>query len=829
MTTDTILTQVNDKTRQSDILVTSQTNHLCRARLTLSGTVQGVGFRPYVYGLAKSHRLVGFVRNLGGKLQIEIQGSPDIVDNFIAELFAKAPPLASIKQFEKQVLVHTNNQSDFSILPSLTDNDDWQAVPPDSATCSDCLFELFHKNDRRFQYPFINCVNCGPRFTVITDLPYDREYTSMSRFKMCDQCRREYEDPSSRRFHAQPNGCPICGPILRLLSSEKGRCIDIGDQHTAVLDTLTRLQKGDIVAIKGLGGFQLACDATNTLAVHNLRIRKKRPTKPFAVMMQDLSMVQKYCLASAEEQELLSSSKAPIVLLRALRNSAIATNIAPGNYRLGVMLPYTPLHHMLAAAFAKPLLMTSGNISEEPIVIDNQEALHELEAVADCFLLNDREISARYDDSVTRVDLTKSIVLRRARGYAPEPIELGCKSMKTILSFGAQLKNTFCFVKGEQAFISPHIGDLDNIKTSDHFDSTLNKYEQLFKLKAELLACDLHPDYISSRLAESFAEREKLSLIRVQHHHAHIVSCMVEHKLSGPVIGVALDGAGYGLDDTVWGGEFLITKIDHFRRFACLEPVTLPGSEQAIRNPWRMALAYIFKNATINQDPFKEYLEELKLHIGSQSIDLVRQQIKRGFNAPLTSSCGRLFDAVSSILGLCHQASFEGEAAMHLESTAMEEENERHPETEAYPYTVITNMNSQSYHQSNYSDSPLMNNLKSNVFRANYHVSTDQMLSEIALDKNAGVRLSAIAMKFHHTLAAMITDLCCRIRNDESISTVCLSGGVWQNYLLCRCTVKLLQSKGFSVFFPQQVPANDGGISLGQAVIASAQTGNLTL
>lgn len=809
---------------QSDILPISQTQ---RTGITLTGTVQGVGFRPFVYGLAKANGLVGFVRNLGGKLQIEVQGPKDNVNQFITELVDHAPPLASIKQVKQQILLAANSDNDFKILESIPDTDHWQSVPPDSATCNECLFELFDKNDRRFHYPFINCVNCGPRFTVINDLPYDRPYTSMATFPMCHQCATEYSNPLSRRFHAQPNACANCGPTLSFVGAGEKSLINCEVPDIALQSSLTALQKGKIVAIKGLGGFQLACDATNENAVELLRTRKARPGKPFALMMLDLAMIQKYCSVSEEEKNLLRSRRAPIVLLKALARTSIAKNIASGNYLLGVMLPCTPLHHLLSIGFGKPLVMTSANISSEPIVIDNQVAMQELSDIADYFLLHNRDIAARFDDSVTRVNLDKPVILRRSRGYAPEPIDLGYHSTKTILSFGAELKNTFCFVKGGQAFISPHIGDLNNIKTVNHFEETLAKYRHLFKLKEEVVACDAHPDYISSRIAERVADKERLPLINVQHHHAHIASCMVEHRLKGPVIGVALDGTGYGPDDTIWGGEFLIAQVDHFQRFACLEPVRMPGGEHAIREPWRMALGHIFSDVTRDPDVFQAYLDNLRLHIGSQALDLVCQQIRQRFNSPLTSSCGRLFDAVSSILGICHHSTYEGQAAIQLETVAIEEERERRQPRDIYPYKIVTNGMLPTGDPAFYPAPTLLSNTTPHQFLANYHVSTSAMLSQIAQDNRKGVRISFIARKFHKTLAQIITDLCCRIRTNTSISTVCLSGGVWQNYLLCQDTVKLLQSKDFSVFYPEQVPANDGGISLGQSIIAAAQTGNL--
>lgn len=635
---------------------------------------------------------------------------------------------------------------------------------------------------------------------------------------------------------------------------------------------LENLLDGKIIAIKGLGGFHLACDATNKLAVHNLRKGKNRMDKPFAVMMQDCAMAQKYCLLSMEDEQLLSSRKAPIVLLEKLPlerlpvgklpvekiwgeklpveklrldklpDCKIADNVAPGNYLLGVMLPYTPLHHILASGFAKPLIMTSANLSEEPIVIENQEALQELASIADCFVLHNRNIAARYDDSVVRVTAATPSIIRRSRGYAPEPIELACAVAKPILALGGHLKNTFCFLKENQAFISPHIADLDNIKSIDHFENTLKKYRQLFRLKEELIACDMHPDYYSTTLAEDLAknltknltknlpENKQLPLIKAQHHHAHVVSCMAEHQLKGPAIGIAFDGTGYGTDGTIWGGEFLIAYPECFERFACLEPVIMPGAQQSIRSPWRMALAYIDNQDEADRILFKDYIASLRNLIGAAKIDIVDQQIVRRFNSPLTSSCGRLFDAVSSILGICHEACYEGQAAIELEAIAMQDKS--NAPTTTYPYEIVQDAVVQLGSNHDSIQHVITKDITKHIVQASnrdfiQHVITKDIIKHIVQDKINGVEIKTIARKFHHTLAGIISDLCCRARIKYSINNICLSGGVFQNRLLLEASIAALEAEKFSVYFPQKLPANDGGISLGQAIIAAAQSGNL--
>lgn len=781
---------------------------MTRLRIKVSGTVQGVGFRPFVYTLAHKHNLAGFVRNAGGTVEIEIEGQDVKTDQFLIGLKNEIPPLASISNIAVENIPVKSSAASFKILPSTDRQDSLLLVPPDIATCSDCVNELFDKNDRRYKYPFINCVNCGPRFTIIESLPYDRHATTMSAFTMCNLCTTEYKDPSNRRFHAQPNACPECGPKLSFVSCNMPEETSSDPVEMAI----KYLQQGNILALKGLGGFQLVCDATNHQSVAKLRKRKERPAKPFALMMQNVQLIKKYCHVTNAEEKSLLCPQAPIVLLEKLDNTDIANNIAPNINFLGVMLPYTPLHHLLINSFEKPLVMTSGNVSEETIVIDNDEALEKLANIADCFLLHDRKIYSRYDDSVTRIINDKAILIRRARSYAPEPIALKEQNFQKTLALGGQLKNTFCFLNHNQAYISQHLGDLDNLENIEYLESTIKQYRKLFNLQEELLACDHHPDYASTKFASALSTSQDIPLIKAQHHHAHIVACMAEHNLSTEVIGIALDGTGYGLDKNIWGGEFFICNLDNFTRYACLEPVCMPGGDKAARSPWRMALAYMYKNTAKDSDlksksiakEFTHCLENYETVYGKKTIDIVCQQIIKAFNSPLTSSCGRLFDAVSSMLDICHENLYEGQAAIELESAALSFFKNKFKAIQSkhcsYPYAII---------EQTAKEEP-------------DHISVLDMLKMIAVDKVQNKHISEIAFKFHFTLATIIVDICRRMREKYSINTVCLSGGVFQNKLLLELTVSMLQIKTFAVYFPQKIPANDGGISLGQAVIAAS-------
>jgi len=557
------------------------------SKISVGGVVQGVGFRPFVYRLAQEHNLKGWVRNTSGNVEIEVEGDEETLENFLADLEAKAPPMAHIERVEA-TFYPLKGYTEFEIYQSLSQKGKYQLVSPDIATCKDCKREIFYPTDRRFGYPFTNCTNCGPRFTIIEDIPYDRAKTTMHKFQMCPECQQEYDDPLNRRFHAQPNACPKCGPSLELVNGN-GNPIDYSN---AIESASELLKAGKILAIRGLGGFHLACDATNEKAINILRIRKRRPSKPLAVMMSTLADIEKHCLVTLEEGKLLQSPQCPIVLLRWKPNSSnISPAVAPNLNYLGVMLPYTPLHHLLLRETGIPLVMSSGNLSEEPIAKDNSEALIRLSGIADYFLFHNRDIFARYDDSVYMVEGVPQAI-RRARGYAPFPTSLPFEA-KQILACGAELKNTFCLTKDKHAFLSQHIGDMENEETLEHFENTIELYKKLFRIEPEIVAYDMHPEYLSTKYALNIGLEQGLSLVPVQHHHAHIVSCLVENKVEGPVIGVAFDGTGYGTDGTIWGGEFLLADWHSFQRAGHLEYVPLPGGEAAIRKPYRMALSYL--------------------------------------------------------------------------------------------------------------------------------------------------------------------------------------------------------------------------------------------
>jgi hydrogenase maturation protein HypF len=750
------------------------------ARISVRGVVQGVGFRPFVYRLAQEHQLKGWVRNTSGNVEIEVEGRGKAVDNFLSDLEVKAPPMARIEQVEV-TFYPPKGYTGFQIGESLSQEGQYQLVSPDIATCEDCKREIFSPTDRRFGYPFTNCTNCGPRFTIIEDIPYDRPKTTMCKFKMCPQCQREYDDPLNRRFHAQPNACPKCGPSLELVDGDGS---PVGGKD--VIKSASQLLKaGKILAVKGLGGFHLACDATSDEAINTLRARKRRPAKPLAVMIGTVEEIEKHCLVSPEEKKLLESPQCPIVLLRWKHGSNISLAVAPNLKYLGAMLPYTPLHHLLLKGTGLPLVMTSGNLSEEPIAQDNDEALRRLRGIADYFLLHNRDIYARYDDSVYIVEGVPQ-AMRRARSYAPYPILLPFKS-KQILACGAELKNTFCLTKDEHAFLSQHIGDMENEETLGHFENTIGLYEKLFRIEPEIIAYDMHPEYLATKYALEVGAKKSLKLVPVQHHHAHIVSCLVENGVEGPVIGVALDGTGYGSDGTIWGGEFLLADWRSFKRVGHLEYVPLLGGEAAIRKPYRMALSYIC--TLLGEDLSLEGLPFTRLD--STELEIIRQQLGRRINSPLTSSAGRLFDAVSALAGVRGEIDYEAQAAIELEMQAPDKIDK----AESYPFSIVE--------------------------EGMRVVKLGELFSAVVRDVRNQVPVPVISLKFHHTVAEIVAAMCKLIARESGIKQVALSGGVFQNRLLLRLATAALQRGGFSVLTHHLVPCNDGGISLGQAVVAN--------
>jgi len=759
-------------------------------RVSVRGVVQGVGFRPFVYRLAHRYGLAGWVMNTSEGVEIEIEGPDETLNAFLQALTAEAPPLARIEGLFASDRP-PNGYRGFEIRESQAQEGKYQLISPDIATCPDCLRELFDPHDRRYRYPFTNCTNCGPRFTIIRDIPYDRPRTTMRAFRMCPQCQAEYDDPLDRRFHAQPNACPACGPHLWL--ERAGDPPFRGtprDSEKALREAARLLKEGAILAIKGLGGFHLACDATNEEAVRRLRERKGRPHKPLAVMMATLEEVKRHCLTSPAEEELLLSPQCPIVLLPWREESNISPLVAPNNRYLGVMLPYTPLHHILLRDVGRPLVMTSGNLSEEPIAKDNDEARRRLGHLADYFLFHNRDIYARYDDSVWFLPLGECPQpIRRARGYAPFPIKLPFPVRK-ILACGAELKNTFCLTRDRYAFLSQHIGDMENLETLEHFEATIGLYERLFRTEPELIACDMHPDYLATRYAWARAEEAGKRLIPVQHHHAHIASCLADNGWKpedGPVIGVAFDGTGYGMDGHVWGGEFLVADYHGFRRAGHFQYLPMPGGEAAIKRPYRLAIGYL--HALLGEVPALPFLKE----VDPREVEIVRQQAERGLNSPLTSSCGRLFDAVSALLNVCTRITYEAQAAVELEMASARDASGPYPfdlvcvDEEGHPY---------------------------------YEIRLEGLFRALLDDWRRGVAVPEIGGRFHETVAQVICHTCQRIAEDTGIRVVALSGGCFQNRLLLAKAVAALERAGFIVLMHRQVPANDGGISLGQAVIA---------
>jgi len=762
-------------------------NDVSRVSISIRGVVQGVGFRPFVYQLAVKHNLKGWVCNTSGDVRIDVEGEGADLEQFLANLEALAPPLAHIDSITTASEPNIGYER-FEIRESISREGKYQLVSPDIATCPVCLEEVLSPADRRFRYPFTNCTNCGPRFTIIEDIPYDRPKTTMRSFKMCPQCQKEYDNPLDRRFHAQPNACPRCGPGLQLVDS-RGNPVPEDD---ALAASSRLLREGRILAIKGIGGFLLACDATSDRAVQLLRDRKRRPSKPLAIMLATIEEVKEHCLVSRAEEELLTSPQCPIVLLRWRAGSSVSRLVGPKLNYLGVMLPYTPLHHVLLRETGLPLVMTSGNLSEEPIARDNDEALRRLRGIADYFLLHNRDIYARYDDSVSMVEGGKPQLIRRARGYAPYPIYLPFKA-KPVLACGAELKNTFCLTRDEYAFLSQHIGDMENLETLEHFKTTIELYKRLFRIQPEIIACDMHPDYLSTDYAlATAADAADMTIVPVQHHHAHIVSCIIDNGLLEPVIGVAFDGTGFGSDGRIWGGEFLLADHRGFERLGHFQYVPLPGGAAAIERPYRMAISYLI--SLLGEDALNKNLPLLS-RVDSLEINLIQKQIEQGINSPLTSSCGRLFDAVSALIGVRDRIEYEAQAAIELEMIADESE------PGSYPFS-ITEQNGVNI------------------------VHFDELFSTIITDMRRGVSPAGISNKFHRTVAQVVAQMCRRLADRTGINKVALSGGTFQNRRLLRLTTAALEQAGLSVLTHSQVPTGDGGISLGQAVIANfAQEG----
>lgn len=756
-----------------------------RFRVDVRGIVQGVGFRPFIYSLAKKHSLKGFVLNNTTGVKVEIEGERERVKRFLTDMKALAPPLAAVDKIRYEELPPVGYTS-FKIKKSRKEKEELVPISPDISTCHDCLRELLDRGDRRFHYPFINCTNCGPRFTIIQDIPYDRSRTTMKVFRMCPDCQIEYEDPSNRRFHAQPNACPVCGPQVSLFSA-KGTKLEASDPINKAADLA---KKGCVIAVKGLGGFHLACDATSLEAVATLRKRKYREDKPFALMAPDVETIRKFCKVSEEEKNLLVSSRRPIVLLRKKGRAfpLAAEEIAPRNKFLGFMLPYTPLHHLLISEIKCPLVMTSGNVSDEPIVYQNEEAFPRLKEIANYFLIHNRDIQMRCDDSVLRVFQGKELLLRRSRGYAPQPIKVNAFFDEPILAVGGEHKNTFCLARGDQAIISHHIGDLENLSALISFEEGIEHFLKLFHTNTKILACDLHPDYLSTKFAEDYVKGlgNEATLIRVQHHHAHIASLMADRGIQSRVIGVSLDGAGMGDDGRIWGGEFLVADYLSFTRVGHLKEVPLPGGDEAIKKPWRMALSHL--KAAFGEDGL-EVTSKLLENVDPEKISMVDKLIEKGVNCPLTSSAGRLFDAVSSLIGIQNEINYEGQAAMELEMACDDKEKK------SYPFDILKE-----------GDKLI--------------IDSGPIIRSVVTDLKKGEPKGAIAARFHNSLALIILKICRIIREKTGLRRVALSGGVFQNMYLLERVFSLLESADFQVYTHNRVPPNDGGISLGQALVA---------
>lgn len=749
-------------------------------RIRVRGIVQGVGFRPFVYGLAINNHLTGWVRNTSAGVEIEINGTPAGVRVFCERLQNNPPPLARIDEIVTEE-IPPNSAVKFEILESKPQPGEFIPVSPDMATCADCRRELFDPSDRRYRYPFINCTNCGPRFTIIKDIPYDRPQTTMAPFEMCADCDSEYHNPLNRRFHAQPVACPDCGPHVWFTANGKM----LAEREDAIQTARQWLRDGKILAIKGLGGFHLACDATNSSAVNELRNRKKRSDKPFALMAASLEAIEKYCRVQPAEKTLLESPQAPIVLLEKRTGTGIADQVAPGQRTLGIMLPYTPIHWLLLepeAGYPDVLVMTSGNLSEEPIAYLDGDANERLTGLADGFLLHNREIHMRTDDSVLRVIEGAPYFMRRARGFAPDPIQLA-ENLPPILAAGAELKNTFCLTNRDYAFLSHHIGDLENYETLRSFEEGIEHYQRLFRVKPEILACDMHPNYLATRYVQERARRENLPLVQIQHHHAHLAACLADNHWTSadPVIGLSLDGTGYGTDGAIWGGEVLLGGYESYQRIYHLKYAPLAGGDLSVRRPARMALGHLWA-AGREWEPDLPPMQDLCM----EERTALRGQLEHHLNTPDTSSMGRLFDAASALMGIRQTATYEGQAAIEME--ALVDENE----TARYTFQL-----------------------------KNDEIDPAPLWDELIADWRAGVSQARMAARFHNGVATIMLEACQNVRQRTGCHVVALSGGVWQNCTLLTRTMQLLRQAGFEVLHHKRVPANDGGLALGQALIAA--------
>ena len=752
-------------------------NHAAK-KIEVNGIVQGVGFRPFVYNLANQYGLNGEVANTAAGVSIHVEGPPEHIRAFEKDLAEKCPPLAHVVEIDARS-ESVKPYADFRIVKSRGHAQMTTLISPDVSICDDCRRELFDPDDRRYLYPFINCTNCGPRYTIIDDIPYDRPRTSMRHFKMCAACQSEYDDPSNRRFHAQPNACAECGPHVALYTNQR----ESVDTDTPIKTAADFIRRGQIVAVKGLGGYHLVADATNSDAVKRLRRRKLREEKPLAVMSADLEGIRQYAVVRPEDERLLTSIQRPIVLLQKKTSGPISEAVAPRNKYWGVMLPYTPLHYLLLNQGFAALVMTSANLTDEPIAIDNDDAFERLAEIADYFLIHNRDIYLRSDDSIVRHSAGHMRYIRRSRGFVPIPLFLK-RAVPSILACGAELKNTICLTKDDKAFLSQHIGDLENQITLDFFQLTVAHLQRILEINPEIVACDLHPDYLSTRFAQ---EQKGVRKVEVQHHHAHIVSGMAEHQLDGAVIGLSFDGTGYGSDGAIWGGEVLVAEAEQFERVAHLAYVPMPGGAAAIKEPRRMAISYL-------HDAFGDPFWNLDLPVlkqnDPQKLKIMVEMIQKGVNCPQTSSLGRLFDGVAAIAGVRDQVNFEGQAAMELEMLA-------------------ANDTDSVYDVEWLAGNPIQ-------------ILPAPIIRGVVQDVQNGLLVAEISIKFHKTLIALFSEICAEVRRDCQLNRVVLSGGCFQNSILLRGMIHELASRDFEVYAHRRVPTNDGGIALGQAIVAAA-------
>jgi hydrogenase maturation protein HypF len=747
-------------------------------KIGVSGIVQGVGFRPFVYQLAQDHQLCGQVSNTASGVAIHVEGEAENVNAFAADLAHQPPPLAHIVDIDINEALPAAYDN-FTITKSQGRDIRATLICPDVSVCDNCLAELFDSQDRRFGYPFINCTNCGPRYTIIDDIPYDRPKTSMRHFAMCPQCLAEYQDPNNRRFHAQPNACGQCGPQVALYDNQR----TLVSTNDPIARAAQLIKDGCILAVKGLGGYHLCADAVNDTVVELLRERKHREEKPLAVMSADLKTIGDFAEVTAAEENLLSSIQRPIVLLAKKRPEKLAFSVAPRNHYYGVMLPYTPLHYLLLQHGFTALVMTSGNLSDEPIAIDNEDAFDRLKKIADYFLIHDRDIYLRSDDTIVRRAGNETRQIRRSRGFVPTPVFLK-DEIPSVLACGAELKSTVCLTRGRQAFVSQHIGDLENLATEEFFRMTIDHLKRILDIVPEQVACDLHPDYLSTLWAKS---QQGVPLQQVQHHFAHVVSCMAENRLDEPAIGLAFDGTGYGPDGTIWGGEILLADLAGYRRVAHFEPGPMPGGAAAIKAPIRMALAYL--HHVYGSDLWDLGLPAINA-MDHRQADVIVQMCRQRINAPMTSSLGRLFDGVAALVGLRQTVAFEGQAAMELEMMADDQNQER------YGF---------QWHCGEVKQ-----------------IALAPIIKGVVEDLRIGMPAFIIGRKFHNTIIEGCADLCTAIHKETRVDKVVLSGGCFQNRLLLEGLIAALTRKGLEVFSHRQVPSNDGGISLGQAAVAGA-------